>query len=161
MAKDSLNSALAPSTDVGKIRNQVQEFLGTGRPEEAIKLLSRDDSAWSRNARGVCFLRLGQTGSAVEILRGLVIAGNLNLKPEVPILFKTNFATALLLSGNISGGEGTLDDIRDEQHQEVHRLRTAIQKWKSGMTLWQKLAWWLGSKPYRPFEVDWAPGEIL
>jgi hypothetical protein len=40
-------------------------------------------------------------------------------------------------------------------------LRASHRKWKSGMTFWQKLSWWLGNKPSRPFTVDWPPGAIM
>jgi hypothetical protein len=95
----------------------------------------------------VCFLRLGDPNAAVEVLRGLVIAGHLNLKCDTPLVFQTNFATALLLKGNITGGEGILNDIRNEQHPSVQRLREPIRRRKAGMTFRQRISWRLGGEP--------------
>lgn len=158
MANASIPDARSP--ELVKLLDKVKELLDADKLQDAFKLLSREDSEWVRNARAVCFLRLGDPRGAVETLRGLVVAGHLSLKPDTPLVFKTNFATALLLGGNISGGEGILNDIRNEENPSVQRLRAAIRQWKAGMTFWQRLSWHMGGEPSRPFTVDFPPGEL-
>jgi hypothetical protein len=160
MANSSASSEAVRPPEVAKLLNRVKDLLDSDKPQEALNVLSRDDSEWARNARGVCYLRLGDPRTAVEVLRGLVVARHLSLKPEAPTQFKTNFATALLLSGNISGGISTLDEIRDEADPTVQKLRAAIQRWKGSMTFWQRMSWGMGGEPPFPLPLDFAPGDF-
>lgn len=143
-----------------KLFDRVHDLLESGKGQEAIKLLAREESEWARNARGVCLLRMGDAHAAVGTLRSLVVSSHLALKPEAPLAYKINFATALLLSGNISGGMTMLDDIGDEQSVPVQKLRAAVADWKASMTFWQRLWWHLGAEPALPFTVDFSPGEL-
>lgn len=160
MANGSARTTVNQHPEIGKLLDRVKDLLDAGKPQDALKILSRESSEWARNARSVCFLRLGQPTQAVETLRGLVIDGVLNLREDAPMTFKTNFATALLLSGNISGGIGTLHDIRDDANPEVQRLRSAVAKWRESMTFWQKFGWLLGIIPNHPLTIDGPPGDI-
>jgi hypothetical protein len=145
--------------EVTKLLDQVKSLLDAGKPHEALKLLSRDGSEWARNARAVCYLRLGDAQAAVDMLRGLVVSGHINLRHDAPLIFKTNFATALFLSGNIDGGASLLHDLRNERHDSVQKLRAAVEKWKSNMSFWEKLRWRLGGKS-APFSLDYPPGDL-
>src|SRR5262249_577514 len=75
-------------------------------------------------------------------------------------VFKTNYATALLLSGNIAGGLRALDEVRDEQCPAVGRLREAVRRWERNLTFWQRVNWWLGGEPDRPLTLDFPPGDL-
>lgn len=154
------NNSASTAPEAAKLVERVQELLQSGKGQEAIKLLARDDSPWARNARGVCLLRLGDAHAAVETLRSLVVSGHLGLKPDALLAYKINFATALLMSGNINGGLTILGDIRDEQSVAVQKLRAAIVHWKASMTFWQRLWWHLGAESGQPFTVDFPPGEL-
>jgi hypothetical protein len=155
---NSYETTAMASPETARLMDRIKELLDSGRPQEAFMLLSRDSSEWARNARAVCYLRLGDAQAAVDALRGLVVTGHLNLRREAPLVFKTNFATALFLSGNISGGESVLSDLRDETDDGVQKLRAAVAMWKSSMTFWEKLRWWLGGEPARPLTLDYPPG---
>lgn len=61
------------------------------------------------------------------------------LKPDAPLVFKTNFATALLASNNMAGCLSVLHEIKNEEDPTVKRLRAAIAQWKQGLSFWQKL----------------------
>ncbi len=160
MANNSIASEAARPPEIAKLLERVKELLDSGKTQEAVKALSREDSQWARNARGVCHLRLGDANAAVDTLRALVVTRHLNLRAEAPLVFKTNLATALLLSGNTGGGESILCDIRDEQNEKVQKLRAAIEQWKARMSFWEKLRWWLGGEPARPFSLDDPPGDL-
>src|SRR5262245_48364368 len=151
--------ATEAAPEAAKLLDRVKALLEADQIHEALKLLSRDGSEWARNARAVCYLRLGDALAAVDILRGLVIAGHLNLRAEAPLIFKTNFATALFLSGNSGGGERVLNDLRREQAESVQKLRAAVEKWNAGMSFWQKLRWRLGGEP-TPLSLDYRPGDL-
>jgi hypothetical protein len=151
----------APPPEVARLLDEVGQLLAAGKPKQALDALSRDESDWARNARGVCLMRLGQAAAAVDTLRGLAVARHLSLKPEAPTLFKVNFATALLLSGNVSGGLGALVEVRDEQHPTVQKLRAAVERWKASMGFWKRLNWRMGGEIEHPFTLDFPPGDVV
>lgn len=148
------------SAEAAKSRSKVMALLDAGKPAEALKSLSRDSSDWACNARAVCYLRLGEAQMAIDTLRGMVVTGHLNLRKEAPAVFKSNFATALFLSGNIGGGESVLSELRNEADDSVTRLRAAYQKWRSSMTFWEKLRSWFSGEPMKPFTFEHAPGDL-
>src|SRR5687767_13405802 len=94
---------------------RVAELLGRDGPQAALDYLdrSKDTSAWLANARAVCLLRLGQPQRALDVLRGLALGGIGGLKADAPTVFKTNYATAQLLTGNVTGCVVTLGQARD------------------------------------------------
>jgi hypothetical protein len=108
----------------------------------------------------VCLLRLGQADRAVELFRNLVLSGSLFLRPDLPTAWKVNFATALLMADNLVGCNRLLRDIQDAGHPSVQRLRGALTRWHSGLSLWQKIQWLLGGQPSRRVELAFPPGEL-
>ena len=70
------------------------------------------------------------------------------------------FAAALLLDGKASGAEGVLQEIADESHPAVQRLRGAIARWRSQLSFWQRLFSRCGVDPGRPVALDFAPGDF-
>src|SRR5262249_50297263 len=81
-------------------------------------------------------------------------AGGLILREDVPAVFKTNYATALLGADNLPGCLRVLEEIRDEEDAAVGRLRAAIGRWQNGRTFWQKLAGFLGGRQGGPPALD-------
>ena len=55
-------------------------------------------------------------------------AGGFGLKDDAPTVLKTNYATAQLLAGNLTGCVVTLGQVRDEGHPAVRRLRSALKE---------------------------------
>jgi hypothetical protein len=106
-------------------------------------------------------MRLGNVKVAVDVYRGLVLSsGGLILRQDVPVVYKTNYATALLLSGNVSGCQRVLNEVNDQSSPPVQRLRDAIHGWVKGMSFWQRLNWWTGGTPTHPVVLNFPPGEL-
>jgi hypothetical protein len=156
-------AANARPPETAALLQKVERVLQAEGPEEALELLarSRDNSPWVTNARGVCLLRLGEAARAVDLFRGLVLgAGGLCLRQDVPTVFQTNFATALLLAGNLSGFLSALADTHDKGHPAVQRLAAAVGKWRAGLSFWEKVRWYLGGEVGRPVTLDCPPGDL-
>jgi hypothetical protein len=137
-------------------------MLDAGRAEDAFNLLKPATSdPILKNARGVCLMRMGQPALAVRVYREICLSpGGISLRPEVPVVFKTNFATALMLDGNIAGGVSTLSEIGDPELPQVQALRQKVRHWVSQLSLWQRLMWWLGGSPKHPIDLGSNPGEL-
>ena len=143
--------------------DRVSQLLHQGDPRAALEHLGRtkDTSPWVVNARAVCLLRLGDAQRAVELLRGVVLgAGGFGLKEDAPAAFKTNYATAQLLAGNLTGCIVTLAQARDEGHPAVRRLRDALRQRRSRLSFWEKVRSFLGSDVGGPVELDFPPGDL-
>jgi hypothetical protein len=149
--------------EVVDLLGKVDRLLREGQPGEALDLIARSGvkSPWATSALGVCQLRLGNAKVALDVFRGLALAaGGLSLRRDVPTVFKTNYATALLLLGNLAGGQSALHDAGDDLHPAVVKLREAIRRWAKGLTFWQRLNWWMGGEPAHPFALDYPPGDL-
>lgn len=160
--QDQTNGTERPA-EVTDLLGKVERFLQEGEPKKALDAIARAkiNSPWVTNAAGVCQLRLGNAKVAVDALRGLVLAaGGLVLRPDVPPVFKTNYATALLAADNLAGCLSVLGEVKDEAHPAVAGLKSAIQRWKEGLTFWQKVNWYLGGQPDRPVTLDFLPGDL-
>ena len=138
----------------------MDRLLWDGRPQEALGLLPATDSAWVRNARGVCLLRLGRASQAIDALRDLVFdPSGFEFRPDADPVFQANYATALLLDGNTDGFFSILGGIRERTHPAVARLDDAVRRWKAGMTFWQRVGSTLGLGGPR-LTLDFPPGDL-
>ncbi len=156
------NVADTRPSEVVEILQKAEKLLGEGRPAAALEQIrrSRMRSPWLANAAAVCQLRLGNSRSAVDTYRDLVLTGGLFLREEAPTVFKVNFAAALIADGNLTGGLRVLDELRQEEHPAVREIRGAVRRWEEGMTFWQRLWYSLGGRPPRPLVLDFAPGRL-
>ncbi len=144
--------------------DRVRQLLDEGKPEKAVDVLHRigSDSPAIRNAYAVCLMRMGETEKAVSVYRRLLLPDDgVVLRDDAPVLFKTNFAIALLMENNISGCVEILNDLKDEQTPSIKRLRDVVTQWRKSIGWWR----WLlvtrfGMAPARPVTLDFAPGEI-
>ena len=141
---------------------RIRNLLDTGRVEKAMHLASRLESDLDRlNTIGVCQMRLRNTEKAVSLYRSLVLAsGGVSLRSDVPDRIKVNYATALLLSGNVTGCLSILDELHERETPAAQRLRTAIQRWKRTLPFWHRLKLALGANISHPVELDFEPGEV-
>ncbi len=149
--------------DLVNLLTRVDKLLREGEIERALDTVARSGvkSPWASCAVGVCQLRLGNAKVAVDVFRALVLAsGGLVSRRDVPDVFKTNYATALLLSGNLSGGLQALHEVGDALHPAAVKLHQAIRRWRNGLTFWQKVNWWMGGQPDHPFTLDFPPGDL-
>lgn len=142
---------------------RVQRLLESGRSKNALELVNAKSSADPvlKNARGVCLLRLHQADAAVRVFRELCLdSSGVILRSDVPVFVKTNFATALLMSGKVSGCVDVLSEIGDERDERVQQLRGAIRGWVSGLPFWRRVLWRLGVEPKKRVTLTFDPGEL-
>ena len=160
--QDSSNSLLPKSAEVERLLTEVKQLLAKNEPKAALALITRSRlaSAWLTNAAGVCNLRLNHVATAMGMFRNLVLSRiGITLRDDIPIVFKANFATALLLSNNLSGCQEVLAEIHD-QHPAGARLSEAIHRFTKNLTRWQMTCWYLGFVPHVVLPADFQPGDI-
>jgi len=142
---------------------EARELLARGRPAEALSVVrpfvSGDPEA--RNIQGVALLRLGHVDRALRVFESLVLGSNgVSPRKNVPDLVRTNFATALLLSGDVRECLRTLKELKNPGAYTAVCLQTAVRRWWKGLSLWQRLRWCLGGTPHRPVKLDFPPGDV-
>jgi hypothetical protein len=160
ITEDNGPNGLSP--EVADLLGKARQLLDEKLPEKALDTIKRSklSSPWITNATGVCAMRIGNVKPAAGLFQGLVAHGGIMLKPDAPLVFKTNFATALLASNNMQGCLSVLHEIGDDGNPTVQRLRAAIQQWKQGLSFWQKLKWYTGDVPQKAVALDFPLGEL-
>jgi hypothetical protein len=109
----------------------------------------------------VCQLRLGNARAALDTFRGLVLgAGGILLRKDDPAVLKTNYAVALLLTGNMGGCQSVLEEVKEEEHPAVGKLKAALRRWSQSLTLMERINWYMGGQPDRPVMLDFPPGDL-
>jgi hypothetical protein len=144
-----VTEANTPTPEVASVLAKVKQLLDEQAPDKALDVITRSrlSSPWITNATGVCAMRIGNVKSAAGVFQGMIGHLGVMLKPDAPLVFKTNFATALLASNNMAGCLSVLHEIGQEDNPTVKRLRSAIQQWKQNLSLWQKFKWYTGDIP--------------
>jgi hypothetical protein len=151
-------------SDPNTVLDRARQMLDKGKVEDALDVLDScgQSSRIIQNARGVCMMRLGRHELAVKILRDLVFPGGAFAIPdETPTIFRSNYATSLLLVDNIVTGLQMLGQIPDRRHPAVVRLKSAVRSWKRSMSWLARIGLLIGITPRKPFRMDTAPGELL
>lgn len=128
----------------------------------ALQLLGAGGHDWElKNARGVCLLRMGRHVEALQFFRGMLLrAGCVIIRPDLPTYLKGNYATALLMAGQVEGCLQTLTAADDERSPIVIRLRQCLRAWEKRLTLGQWFGWKFGTFSPGPGAVplDFLPG---
>ncbi len=144
--------------------SRVVRYVTSENYNKALDLLRNAGSnPQLRNALGVCLLRLERYEDATRILRELVLSpGCTWVRPEMPTIYKVNFATALLLDGHPAGCQEVLADTRDPSHPSVIRLQHALKQWENQLPLLKRWMWRLGSiEPNAaPAKLEFPAGEF-
>lgn len=144
--------------------HQVRQLLESGNVEEAKDLLLYQSSRppQLQNALGVCWMRMGETEKAVELYRGMVLSGGgVCFRPDALPRAMTNYATALLLSGNVAGCLSALQENNSGSSAEAARLREAVAKWKRSLGAFRRLMVALSGPPLDTrIPLDFPPGDI-
>ena len=153
----------APLTRSEQTMQKAMRAAAAGNYRKALDVLNAHSEASEelRNARGVCLMRLGHYEEALSLYRMLVLMpGSIWMRPETPLHFKTNFATALLLAGLHNGALEVLHAINQEDDPTVQKLRAALREWEKQLPLLRKLDWWVSRvAPFnRPVTLDFEPG---
>lgn len=156
------NSAEETTPSIAALLDRVEQQLNGGHPRKAMELVlhNSDTSPWIKNALGVCQLRLQHPKAAVDLFRSLAVESGVFFRKSAPAIFKSNFATALLLSENLNGFLRAMDDLDDVEHPEFVRLRAAIARWYGEMGLWERLCWNVFGIVPRPLTLDFPPGAV-
>lgn len=158
------NRPAAPETSLSPGLRRAIQLANQGDCKAALQLLRpQGHSPETLNAIGVCLMRSGQIKEAVSLYHPLVMkAGCTWMRPEVPSLYKLNFATALLLSGTPAGCLSALKDINEPGHPTVVRLQAAIKKWEASLSIWRRWDWRINHmEPSKcRVELDFVPGEF-
>lgn len=156
-----------PHNPVDDAINNVADLLKIGRADKALHLLrptKHHHDSRLINARGVCQMRLGLIDQAVSTYRTLVLEPVglfLAVRDSLPDPFKTNLATAMLLKGDVVGGEEVLDEMENQDYHAVGKLRDVIAAWRHELSLWEKIEDQLGVAPYHPVSLPFKPGELV
>jgi predicted Zn-dependent protease len=150
------------SQEIANLIGKLKPLLQDQSPEKALEVIARSKlkSPWITNAMAVCQLRLGNAEQAAVMFRTLVAYTGVQLKPDAPLVFKTNYAAALLASNNLAGCLNVLHEVHAEEHATVRQLRAAIQGWKHSLSFREKMQWYLGDYPQRPVRLDFPLGEL-
>lgn len=152
-----------PDSDATTELQRIVSVAESGQLGQALKLTteSRHNTDAIRNARGVCLLRIGRINEALNLYRSFVLpSGCTWMKPELPIEYRVNFCTSLLLTGHPIGCCDCLGEIENQQHPAVVRLRGVIVNWEGRMSWGQRMLWRIGVVPDLPIESDFVPGEF-
>jgi hypothetical protein len=143
-------------------RDPVRQLLDQGRTQEALNLLNHlgQTSASSKNIKAVCLLRLGKVREAISILSEITFQRNVCIPPEIPVVFQTNFATAMLMANNKEAAISVVERLDDKQHPAVARIKNVIKSWEKGLNIFQRLLSKAGIYPRKAIPVDFVPGDI-
>jgi hypothetical protein len=145
------------------VLGRARELLNEGRPGDAMELIvrSRQASPALDNARAVCLLRLGKVDEALRVLRALLFPrGSICIDEDAPVVFRTNFVTALLMAGNVVAGTDVLGAIHESKHPAVLKLHGAIRQWKKGLSPWERFLYYLGKCPDKAVTLGFPPGDL-
>lgn len=142
---------------------QVRKLVDEDNAREALDVIAKfgANSAEMRNAYGVCLMRAGDLDKAIETYRGLCVGEGVNLRSDAPPVHLTNFATALLLKGNLTGCLDILHHLQGSPHPAAARLQAAIDRWRQSLTWWQRLGLSTGAyEPRKPVDLGFPPGDF-
>jgi hypothetical protein len=143
--------------------SNVKSLLSKGYVESALQVFddTDDEPPEVKNAHAVCLLRLGKTESAMKLLRQLVFPNHvLAIDSDIPDTYKVNFATAVLMEGNIDGCLHALDTLGVSKHPTAEKLRAALVRWHKGLSFGQRFKLTMGYQPNAPIELGFPPGEL-
>jgi WD40 repeat protein len=142
---------------------RARALLRQGKAQEALALLRQEGRPGPSdpNAEGLCLLRMGDVGAALEIFRKLVLTPDgSRMRPGAPIGHRINYAAALLAAGRVADCIDALDEIDADHDGGVQPLRAAIRRWEDTLTWWERLEWFFGFQPGRPVPRDFPLGEL-
>jgi hypothetical protein len=146
-----------------ELLTEVDRLLRVGRPREAVDVIGDSylTDPWTANALAVCHLRLGDSIRALYLLRYIATDHtSRELRDDVPTVFKTNLATALLANGNIEEFLRVLDKLKREEHPSVRRLEAVVARWEHSLSTWNKFLWNTVGLVPRPPSLDFPLGDL-
>ena len=154
-------NAQSPS---GILISRVAELLDQGKPGEALEAIgrSRQSAPQVDNARAVCLLRLNRPEEAVKVLRNILFPrGSINMDETLPLAFRLNFATGMMMTAHVAAAKELLTTVpREQESPMLLKLLEAVRQWKRRLPAGWKLLALMGIYPGKPVELDFPPGEM-
>jgi predicted Zn-dependent protease len=146
------------STDI----EHIKELLNQNQTLDALKYIERlgQDTPVLENARGVCLMRLGKFDEAATTLRNVVFQGQICIPSDTPVLYKINFATAMLLSNQKDAAFPILNQIDEKENPQAAKLKDAVKQWVKSLSLSERCRYHVGIYPKKPISLDFPPGEV-
>ncbi len=142
---------------------EVERLLREGLPQKAIDIIGNEylSCPWTANALAVCHLRLGNTAQAISHLRYIATDhASAALRTDVPVIFKTNLAAALLASGDVEGFLNAIEQLSGDDHPSVQQLRAAATRWETSLSHLERVLWNIGKVAFRQPRLDAPLGEL-
>lgn len=140
----------------------IRELLNQNLPLEALKFIDHLGQKTSEleNARGVCLMRAGKINEAVAALRENVFMGHICIPSDAPVLYKINFATAMILANNKSAAFSILAQLNKNEHPYISMLKESVNQWLKSLNILERLSYHFGFYSNKPINLDFQPGEI-
>lgn len=146
-----------------ELMDRVTIMLQAGQAEAALHMLDSAGQSGQavKNARGVCLLRLARWEAAHKLFRELAFRDQPFTIPEnTPTVVRANYVTSMLCMGNTGVGLDLLNEIPDQQHPYVQKLRAAGNAWLKSLPWWRRLLQAIGVCPDAPMTLEFPPGEL-
>ena len=141
--------------------DRVAQLIHDGQLTEALSLMQGQSSPWIDNARGVCMLRLGRLEEAAKLFAKLTFrAGSVSLTTNAPVVHLTNYATAMMMAGNMDAALTVLNQIPDQQHSAVVKIQAAAAAWRRKLGLLGRIRCAVGLHPSTPATFQDPPGDL-
>jgi hypothetical protein len=159
--ESSMSKRLAAGADNPLVL--AQSLLAAGEADRALSTLKTASSTDAvTNACGVCLMRMGRAAPALDLFRHLAVSpGCTWMRAETPVIYRSNYCTALILTGHPDGAVELLHSMVEQSHPSVARLQQAVTAWASRLSVLQRLQWKLGLVPETPVPLDFPPGDIF
>lgn len=141
----------------------VAALLDQQKPLEAAELVAQYGTGEPklRNALGVCLMRAGELGRALDLYKALCVEEGVVLRHNLPTPYLVNYATVLLLMRNVSGCAAVLHQMNGSDHPALARLRAALDRWINSHGWFTRFRIRnMDHVPAAPIELGFAPGEL-
>ncbi|MEZ6046099.1 MAG: hypothetical protein R3C11_11065 [Planctomycetaceae bacterium] len=132
--------------------------------KEAQHLLENQSPSWIPFAMPVAFIsmRQQQYKAALELFKSLVILFNCTwMRDDLPVIYRTNLITALLLANIPQGAQSYLRSIREQDHPSVLRLKETLSQFVHQLTWSQWLQWQCGLDLDVKADLGFIPGDFF
>lgn len=158
------NPSTAAAATPSRHEQQAAALMVRGQYDQAALVLAKCGPAKHLlNVRGVCLLRAGEAAEAILLYRTLVLQpGCTWTRLNLPLAYKRNFATALLMGGLPSGCLDILEELGIANDASVQHLHRAIRNWEKSLGFWSRWNWRINRIEPKVCHVpiDFVPGEF-
>jgi len=93
-------------------------------------------------------------------LNDIAFQGNICIPPETPVVFQTNFATAMLMVNNKEAAITVVENLDERRHPAIAKVKNTIKTWQKSLNLFERVLCKLGIYPDKAIPVDFVPGDL-